>query len=110
MKLKESFDFNNVLDNNQSNTEINNISTILLMKEDVLIYINKLIKSSNYRKSLIFYSEDYKCIIIRFIPILSDSISSITARFHIEDDNTLYLDYKKIIISRQKKQILYMKY
>ena len=93
MKLNESFDFNNVLDNDQSNNELNNISNILLMNE-ILNYINKLIKTTNYKKSLITYSEDYKYIIIKFIPIISGSISSITARFHI-DDNVLYLDYKR---------------
>ena len=92
--IKESFDFNNVLDNNQSNNVLNNISNILLMKE-MLNYINKLLKTSNYRKSLISYSEDYNCIIIRFIPILSGSISSINTRFYIDNDNTLYLDYKR---------------
>ena len=65
------------------------------MKEDILIYINKLIKSSNYKKSSILYSDDYKCIIIRFVPIISTSLSYITVRFHIEDDNILYLDYKR---------------
>lgn len=94
MKLKESFDFNNVLDNDQSNNELNNISNILFMNE-ILNYINKLIKTTNYKKSLITYSEDYKYIIIKFIPIISGSISSITARFHIDDDNVLYLDYKR---------------
>lgn len=94
MKLNESFDFNNVLDNDQSNNELNNISNILLMNE-ILNYINKLIKTTNYKKSLITYSEDYKYIIIKFIPIISGSISSITARFHIDDDNVLYLDYKR---------------
>lgn len=93
--IKENFDFNEVLTDNQNNTEINNISTILLMKEDILIYINKLIKSSNYKKSSILYSDDYKCIIIRFVPIISTSLSYITVRFHIEDDNILYLDYKR---------------
>lgn len=93
MKLNESFDFNEVLTNNQDNNEVNNISNILLM-EEMLNYINKLLKTSNYRKSLISYSEDYNCIIIRFIPILSGSLSYINARFHI-DDNILYLDYKR---------------
>lgn len=94
MKLTENFDFNNVLTDNQNNNEINNISIIVLMK-DILIYINKLIKSSNYKNSYILYSDDYKCIIIKFIPIISGSISNITVRFHIEDDNILYLDYKR---------------
>ena len=94
MKLNESFDFNEVLTNNQDNNEVNNISNILLM-EEMLTYINKLIKTTNYKKSLIFYSEDYKCIIIRFIPIIAMSFCYITVRFHIDDDNMLYLDYKR---------------
>ena len=91
--IAEQFDFNNVLDNSNSNDEIiNNISNTLALDSIINVIKNTFETTHDYKFSKFTISDDKRIIVVNTTLIYSD-YQQLQTRFIINEDNTIYVDY-----------------
>ncbi len=91
--IKEGFDFNSVLDNTNKDDIINNISNKLSIDNIINVIKNAFNSSQNYKYSKFTVSEDKRIIVVN-TTLLYSEYQQLQTRFIIEEDDTIYVDYK----------------
>lgn len=91
--IKEGFDFNSVLDNTNKDDIINNISNKLSTDNIINVIKNAFNSSQNYKYSKFTVSEDKRIIVVNTTLLYSET-QQLQTRFIIEEDDTIYVDYK----------------
>lgn len=91
--IKEGFDFNSVLDSTNNNDIISNISNKLSTDNIINVIKNAFESSQNYKYSKFTVSEDKRIIVVN-TTLLYSEYQQLQTRFIIEEDDTIYVDYK----------------
>lgn len=91
--IKEGFDFNSVLDSTNNNDIISNISNKLSTDNIINVIKNAFNSSQKYKYSKFTVSEDKRIIVVN-TALLYSEYQQLQTRFIIEEDDTIYVDYK----------------
>lgn len=91
--IKEGFDFNSVLDSTNNNDIISNISNKLSTDNIINVIKSTFESSQNYKYSKFTVSEDKRIIVVN-TTLLYSEYQQLRTRFIIEEDDTIYVDYK----------------
>ena len=92
--ITEQFDFNEVLDNSNSNDNIiNTISNRLSTDNIIKVIKNTFSSSHDYKYSKFTISDDNRIIVVTTTLIYSE-YQQLQTRFIINEDDTIYVDYR----------------